>query len=127
MSADPFAFDEDERACAEAARRVAAEVLAPRAAALDAEERFPHEGLAELARLGFMGANLPQAYGGVDASSVAVSSSPSPLRPSPAPPASGPRRRRPSPRTPTTTGTSCLRSRCGRSSRRTRTTRPWTT
>jgi len=63
----------DEAAFAAAARRVATEVLAPRAAALDAAEVFPHDNLRSLAELGFLGANLPEAYGGSGASSPAVS------------------------------------------------------
>ncbi len=63
----------DEAAFAAAARRFATEVLAPRAAALDASEEFPHENLRSLAELGFLGANLPEAYGGSGASSPAIS------------------------------------------------------
>jgi alkylation response protein AidB-like acyl-CoA dehydrogenase len=63
----------DEAAFGAAARRVATEVLGPRAAALDSTEAFPHDNLRSLAELGFMGANLPEAYGGSGASSPAVS------------------------------------------------------
>ncbi len=63
----------DEAAFGAAARRFATEVLAPRAAALDASEEFPHDNLRSLAELGFLGANLPEAYGGSGASSPAIS------------------------------------------------------
>ncbi len=63
----------DEAAFAAAARRFATEVLLPRAAALDASEEFPHDNLRLLAELGFLGANLPEAYGGSGASSPAIS------------------------------------------------------
>src|ERR1700730_8445573 len=46
------------------ARDYAQKTLAPIAAQLDREARFPREQLAELAELGLMGVNVPEQYGG---------------------------------------------------------------
>src|SRR4028118_1005977 len=48
----------------EVARDFAREEIAPRAAALDREQRFPYDIIAEMARLGLMGLTLPEEYGG---------------------------------------------------------------
>jgi len=53
------------------ARDYAQKTLAPIAARLDREERFPREQLAELAELGLMGVNVPEQYGGAAAGAVA--------------------------------------------------------
>src|SRR3954447_15999158 len=53
------------------ARKYAQESLAPIAKQLDREQRFPREQLAELAELGLMGVNVPEAYGGAEAGAVA--------------------------------------------------------
>ena len=53
------------------ARDYAQKTLAPIAAQLDREERFPREQLAELAELGLMGVNVPEQYGGAAAGAVA--------------------------------------------------------
>jgi hypothetical protein len=52
------------------ARKYAQESLAQEAARLDREQRFPKEQLAELAELGLMGINVPEAYGGAEAGAV---------------------------------------------------------
>src|SRR5438046_4526476 len=53
------------------ARDYAQKTLAPIAAQLDREARFPREQLAELAELGLMGVNVPEQYGGAAAGAVA--------------------------------------------------------
>ncbi|HXH02036.1 MAG TPA: acyl-CoA dehydrogenase family protein [Candidatus Competibacteraceae bacterium] len=68
-----FDFSDDELALTESARQVAQEVLAPRARAYDESAEFCRANLDELARLGFWGLNLPERYGGIDASSIAIS------------------------------------------------------
>src|SRR2546423_433424 len=46
------------------ARNYAQKTLAPPAARLHRERRFPRQQIAELAELGVMGVNIPQGYGG---------------------------------------------------------------
>lgn len=53
------------------ARDFATGVLEPRAAERDRIEAFPAEELAELARLGLLGVNVPAAHGGSEAGAVA--------------------------------------------------------
>jgi alkylation response protein AidB-like acyl-CoA dehydrogenase len=55
------------------ARDYVERAIRPVAAALDREERFPFEILKELAGLGMMGVNLPEALGGAEAGAVAYS------------------------------------------------------
>ena len=55
------------------ARDVAERVVAPQAAQLDREGRFPVETMAELARMGLLGVNVPAAYGGLAAGTVGYS------------------------------------------------------
>jgi alkylation response protein AidB-like acyl-CoA dehydrogenase len=56
----------------ETVRRVAAEILAPAAAQIDEEARFPTAQIAALAKLGVLGMNLPEAWGGPGLSAVAL-------------------------------------------------------
>ena len=53
------------------ARELAAQELAPLAAKLDEEHRFPAEGLRRLASLGFLGITVPEAQGGAGLDQVA--------------------------------------------------------
>src|SRR5918995_5577099 len=46
------------------ARDFARSEIEPRAAAMDREQRFPYDIIAEMARLGLMGLTLPEEYGG---------------------------------------------------------------
>jgi glutaryl-CoA dehydrogenase len=62
---------EDERMVAEAARQYARERLLPRVVTAFAEERFDREIITEMGSLGFLGATLPEAYGGSGVSHVA--------------------------------------------------------
>lgn len=62
---------EEERMVAEAARQYARERLLPRVVSAFAEERFDREIMTEMGSLGFLGATLPEQYGGAGASHVA--------------------------------------------------------
>jgi hypothetical protein len=61
---------EEQLLLRDAARKVAQNLLAPRAAEWDREARFPKEALAELGKLGFMGMLVPEQYGGAGADHV---------------------------------------------------------
>lgn len=55
------------------ARQFARRELAPTAAERDAKDLFPTKELAELADIGLLGVNVPEAYGGMEAGVVAYS------------------------------------------------------
>jgi alkylation response protein AidB-like acyl-CoA dehydrogenase len=55
------------------ARQFAERTLAPNAATLDREHRFPKQAMAEAAELGLLGINVSSDYGGVEAGAVAYS------------------------------------------------------
>jgi short-chain 2-methylacyl-CoA dehydrogenase len=61
MNFDPT---EDQLRWRDLARDFARAEIEPRAAALDREQRFPYDIIAEMARLGLMGLTLPEEYGG---------------------------------------------------------------
>ena len=62
---------EEERMISQAARDYARERLLPRVVSAFAEERFDREIMTEMGALGFLGATLPERYGGAGASHVA--------------------------------------------------------
>jgi alkylation response protein AidB-like acyl-CoA dehydrogenase len=62
----------EHEALREAVRALAEKEIAPYAAEVDEQERFPHEALAALVRSGFHAVHVPQAYGGEGADSVAT-------------------------------------------------------
>ena len=64
-------LDETQTAVRDVARRFARERLAPAARELDRTGAFPVEALRELGRLGLLGINVPEAYGGAGAGTVA--------------------------------------------------------
>ncbi|MEL6188285.1 MAG: acyl-CoA dehydrogenase [Myxococcota bacterium] len=72
---DPFLLDEqlqeDERMVRDAARAYASEGLLPRVVKANRDEVFHTEIMTEMGRAGLLGATLPEAYGGSDASYVA--------------------------------------------------------
>jgi glutaryl-CoA dehydrogenase len=72
---DPLDLDgqltEDERAIYEAARAYAQDKLLPRVVSAFADERFDAEIMKELGEMGFLGATLPEQYGGSGVSHVA--------------------------------------------------------
>ncbi len=62
---------EDERMIWQAARSYARQRLLPRVVSAYAEERFDREIITEMGELGFLGATLPETYGGAGVSHVA--------------------------------------------------------
>ncbi|MDQ4092754.1 MAG: acyl-CoA dehydrogenase family protein [Actinomycetota bacterium] len=62
----------EHEALREAVRSLAEKEIAPYAAEVDEQERFPHEALTALVRSGFHAVHVPQAYGGEGADSVAT-------------------------------------------------------
>ena len=72
---DPFDLNgrltEDERAIQEAARAYAREKLLPRVVAAFRDETFDRSIMAEMGQMGFLGATLPEQYGGSGVSHVA--------------------------------------------------------
>ena len=65
-----FEFNEQQRMIRDMARDFAAREIAPIAAAIDEEERFPTEVVKKMGELGFMGMNVPEQYGGAGLDSV---------------------------------------------------------
>ncbi len=63
MGVDLLRSDNGQRLLAEAAR-IGRDVVAPHAAAVDTESRFPHESFAALREAGLLGALVPVEYGG---------------------------------------------------------------
>lgn len=68
-----FELNELQIAIRDTARKFAEERLAPGARERDRKEIFPREEILEMARLGLMGVNVPEAYGGAEAGAVAYS------------------------------------------------------
>jgi len=64
-------LNETQRLVRDTARSFARERIAPRAKMHDREEHFPAELLKEMAGLGLMGVNVPEALGGAEAGAVA--------------------------------------------------------
>lgn len=62
---------EDQALVQKTARDFAIRVIAPRAAALDRDEEFPKDILAELAQLGLLAVNVKERWGGAEAGVVA--------------------------------------------------------
>src|SRR5581483_4166666 len=50
----------------ERAATIARERIAPRAAEVDAQARFPHDDYADLHQAGLLGMTIPKAYGGLE-------------------------------------------------------------
>ncbi|SEJ62598.1 acyl-CoA dehydrogenase family protein [Paraburkholderia diazotrophica] len=65
-------IDDSDLEIADAISRFAQGELAPRAAQVDRDELSTTRYVAQLAELGVMGMNLPERWGGVDASAVAI-------------------------------------------------------
>jgi isovaleryl-CoA dehydrogenase len=55
---------DEERLLQDTVRRFAEREIAPRAAWIDEEDRFPHDLLIELGKLGLLGITVPERYGG---------------------------------------------------------------
>ncbi len=71
IDAHGFTFSEDECMVRDAARSFAEKEVAPLAPKIDREHYFPKELLPKLSALGFLGANVPAAFGGSELSVVA--------------------------------------------------------
>ena len=65
-----FEFSEQQRMIRDMARDFAQKSIAPIAAELDHEERFPAEIVQQMGELGFMGMNVDEAYGGAGLDTV---------------------------------------------------------
>lgn len=66
-----FELSEDERMIRDAARELARNEIAPKAAELDETSQFPHEHVRKLAELGFMGMGVDEEWGGAGLSAMA--------------------------------------------------------
>ncbi|MGB5953451.1 MAG: acyl-CoA dehydrogenase family protein [Ornithinimicrobium sp.] len=69
---DLFALSDDHQALAEAVREVCADKVAPHAAAVDEESRFPSEAYEALRATDFHAPHIPEAYDGVGADALAT-------------------------------------------------------
>ncbi len=67
-----FAYGDDLEPIRDAARDVADREIAPLAARLDREERFPEEAMRRFAELGFLGMLIPEEYGGANLGNLAL-------------------------------------------------------
>jgi alkylation response protein AidB-like acyl-CoA dehydrogenase len=65
---NPYRLTPDQILIVEKARAVAETAVAPHAAEVDAEGRFPQEAMTALAASGFYGLTIPTAFGGLDQS-----------------------------------------------------------
>lgn len=65
-------LSEEQRLIQDTARAFARDRLSPNAAAWDRESRFPAEAIAEMGKVGLMGIQVPEAYGGSDAGMTAL-------------------------------------------------------
>ena len=68
-----FEFTDDQRMIRDAVRNYSRAELAPRAAQVDRQGRFPIERVRELSELGFVGMTVPEEYGGTLAGALALS------------------------------------------------------
>jgi butyryl-CoA dehydrogenase len=66
-----YALSDEERLVQESARAFASKELAPIAASLDREHRFPKEIIPKLAENGFLGVTIAAEYGGADLTQLA--------------------------------------------------------
>ncbi|MGB3463527.1 MAG: acyl-CoA dehydrogenase family protein [Rhodanobacter lindaniclasticus] len=66
-----FSFTEDQLSIQSIARDFASRRIAPVAAELDAKGEFPLENIREMGRLGLMGIEVPEAYGGAGMDPIA--------------------------------------------------------
>ena len=69
---DLFRINEDHEALREAVREIADEQIAPHAAAVDEESRFPHEALKALTATDMHAPHIPEEYDGVGADALAT-------------------------------------------------------
>jgi acyl-CoA dehydrogenase len=69
---DLFRINEDHEALREAVREIADEQIAPHAAAVDEDSRFPHEALKALTSTDMHAPHIPEEYDGVGADALAT-------------------------------------------------------
>ena len=67
-----FYLSDEQKMLQEAARRLAEDKIAPRAAEVDRSEEYPHDNVTELVKSGFMGMTVPREFGGLGASYMDV-------------------------------------------------------
>ena len=65
-----FELNEQQRMIRDMARDFATREIAPIAAEIDEEERFPFDVVKKMGELGFMGMNVPEEFGGSALDSV---------------------------------------------------------
>jgi len=65
-----FEFNEQQRMIRDLARDFAAREIAPIAAEIDEQEKFPADVVKKMGELGFMGMNVPEQYGGAGLDSL---------------------------------------------------------
>jgi len=70
---DDFYLTDEQRTIRDLARRVARERIAPWAAEVDEQERYPEESMRALAEAGLFGIWIPEAYGGSNLGCLALS------------------------------------------------------
>ncbi len=59
-----FYLTDEQKMLQRAARRLAQDKIAPRAAEVDRSEEYPHDNVVELVKAGFMGMTVPREFGG---------------------------------------------------------------
>lgn len=60
----PYMLTEEQKMMRDMVRKLADNEIAPRAAEIDQERRFPRENIEKMAELGLMGVPIPEEYGG---------------------------------------------------------------
>ncbi|MCG8402320.1 MAG: acyl-CoA dehydrogenase [Firmicutes bacterium] len=60
----PYMLDEEQQMMQDMVRKLAQNEIAPRAAEIDRDRRFPRENIEKMAELGLMGVPIPEEYGG---------------------------------------------------------------
>ena len=71
-NAGPYALTDEHEAVRDAVREIAEREIAPHAAAVDADSRFPEEARAALIAAGFHATHVPEAYSGEGADAIAT-------------------------------------------------------
>ncbi|MFR9729783.1 acyl-CoA dehydrogenase [Saccharopolyspora sp. MS10] len=69
---ETYRLADEHDALREAVRALADKEIAPHAAEVDEQERYPHEALDALVKAGFAAVHVPEAYGGEGADSIAT-------------------------------------------------------
>jgi alkylation response protein AidB-like acyl-CoA dehydrogenase len=69
---DIYQLGEEHEALRDAVRAMAEKEIAPHAAEVDEQERYPHEACDAMVRSGFQAVHVPESYGGEGADSIAT-------------------------------------------------------